>query len=323
MRAKLAILLLVCGLVLSGCGGSKEAKDAAKAADGPVSVAEGDCFGGATVADAADELATKLKTKQVKALRDDPTWADPVDCAKPHRIFVYGVVGLSKAVDKEVTGYAQLLNTESKLYEQVRNEVNRACSLKVPGVRKALKKTDLKLQITPALNSDLAHLTFNALPAANWEEGQRQFACLMTMEKPATYTLADFLTVQGKDSSLHLCYDPQSQPVACKEPHTMESVAVITANEAVAEGQLPDETGFVNGTLEVDPDVWDGLDRVCATFLRANSNLPKGLTGVTSLYDSQWPVQGTEDFAFYCDATSPYNTPQRKQTRTTGSVFNR
>ena len=323
MRAKIAILVLACGLILAGCGQSKDSRAVEKVSDGPVSVAEGACFGGATVGGAADEVAKKLKTKQVKALSDDPTWTDPVDCAKPHRIFVYGLVALSKDLDKQVTSYTKLLNTESKLYEQVRNEVNRACSLKVPGVRKALKQTDLKLQITPALNSDLAHLTFNPLPAANWAQGQRQFACLMTMEKPATYTLADFLTVLGKDSSLHLCYDPQSQPVGCREPHTMESVAVITANEAVADGQLPDETGFANGTLEVAPGVWDGLDRVCTTFLRANSNVPKGLTGVTSLYDSQWPVQGTEDFAFYCDATSPYNTPKRKQTRTTGSVFNR
>lgn len=324
MRSRVLLLLVALLLVVAGCGKSESAKNSAgQISTKPVSVAVGDCFVGRQVGDQAGKLADQIKTKSLPALADDPTWTDKVDCAKAHRLFVYGIVGLPKDLDQQVTKYSQLLKTESELYAQVRTAVNTQCSRSLPGVGKALRKTDLKLQILPAVNGDVAQLTFNPLPYANWQAGQRQFACLLSFDKPSTLTLADFMTGQGQDSSLHLCYDPNSQPVSCAESHTMESAAVITANEAVAAGQLPDQTGFVNGTLKVNADVWDSLDRVCTTFLKANSRLPKGLTGVTSLYNSQWPIQGTEDYAFYCDATSPYGTPKGRMTRTTGSVFNR
>jgi hypothetical protein len=324
MRAKSSLLLLLAALlVISGCGNSGAEKDKPKVSTKPVVIAVGDCYKGGQVGDDAVGLAKQIKTKKTAALADDPIWTDKVDCAQDHRLYVYGLVGLPKELGQQVTSYAKLLDTESELYGQVRTAVNRACSLTLPGVRKALKKTDLKLQITPAVNADIAQLTFNPVPYPNWQDGQRHFACLMTLNKAGTQTLADFMTAQGQTSSLHLCYDPNSQPVACTEKHTMESAAVITANEAVAERQLPDSSGFVNGTLKVNADVWDTLDRVCTTFIRANSKLPRGLTGVTSLYNSQWPIQGTEDYAFYCDATSPYSTPPGKMTRTTGSIFNR
>ncbi len=324
MCARSKRLFLALLLVVAGCGNSDaDNKDAAKVSTKPVAIAVGDCFKGGQVGDEADELAKRIKTKQVASLADDPTWTDKVDCAKDHRLHVYGLVGLPTELDEQITSYAKLLDSDSELYEQVRTTVNRACSRTLPGVPKALKKTDLLLQITPAINADIAQLTFNPVPYPNWQDGQRQFPCLMSLDKPGTQTLADFMTVTGQDSSLHLCYGPNSQPVACTEKHTMESAAVITANEAVAEKQLPDSSGFVNGTLKVSADIWDTLDRVCTTFIKANSKLPKGLTGVTSLYNSQWPIQGTEDYAFYCDATSPYSTPRGKMTRTNGSIFNR
>ncbi len=325
MRVKpLLLLIAAVALLLTGCGKSGSEGTAAKPiSNKPATIEVGNCFKGDRVGDRAPELAKKIGTKSVTAIEDDPTWADPVDCAKPHRISVYGLVGLPPELDQEVSSYAKLLRIDSDLYAQVRNSVNRSCSLALPGVRKALKKTDLRLQITPAVNAKVGELTFNPVPFANWEAGQRQFVCIMNLHQADTLTLTDFLTSSGQASNLHLCYNPNSQPVDCGEPHTMESAAIIVANQAVADGQLPDKTGFVNGTLNVSADIWDSLDRVCTTFIRANSNLPRGLTGVTSLYDSQWPIQGTEDYAFYCDATSPYGTPPRKMTRSTGSVFNR
>lgn len=317
--AAVAVVLLV-----AGCGGtSSGGADQVAKTGGPVSIRAGDCFGGQTLGNDADALAERIKTDQVTSLEDDPTWRDPRACVHPHRVEVYAVVRLPPALRKRVTSYGDLLDTKSRLYTDVRAAVDAACSRQLPGVRRTLASTRLKLDVSPAVNSDVAQLAWNAFPYDLWQKGQRQFACMLTQAKDGTATMADFFGKQGQHSPLHLCFDKDSKSVPCARPHTLESLAILTANRAVASGQLPGEQAMDHGKLALSQDQWHQLDRACTTFLDANSVSHPKLSGVASVYNNQWPVPPDDDYSFYCDATSPIGTPEAQRSVTTGSVFDR
>lgn len=329
--ALVGLLTLVLGGVLGGvlvaCGGGgtgsggKDAKGASMS--GPVSIKAGDCFGGATLGARADAEAEKIKTDNVTALQDDPTWRDPRACANPHRVEVYAVVGIAPDVAKRITGYADLLNTETSLYSDIRQAVNTACSRHLPGVKRALRSTSLKVDVSPAVNGDVAQLAWNAVPYESWKKGNHEFVCMLTQKKDGTETMTDFFDKSGQRSALHLCFDAMSKAVECSGPHTLESLAIITANRAVAGGQLPGKGAFTSGKLNIPATSWRQLDKACSAFLDANSTGHPGLAGVTSVYNNQWPVPPNDNYSFYCDATSPYGTRPKERKPTSGSVFDK
>jgi hypothetical protein len=157
---------------------------------------------------------------------------------------------------------------------------------------------------------------------AQWEKGQRAFACTFTQVPQSPVRYAAVFT-KALPVASRTCIDNNALAyVACARPHDREVLAVLEVKAAVAAGALPGRkavTKGVNGRIVGLPqDAWARLDAACTTYLRAVSTV-KRLTGLAEADPKHWPT-AEGSFPVSCEADVPLGQPPLVRT---GSVYDR
>lgn len=318
-------LLTVLLLVLSACGGSGSTKPSA-AEPSPSAKqmvpTKGSCWSAEHLPAALGEkgfaaLAKKYagsEKKRVEALRDDAAFTEPKDCATPHELEVYNVVSVSAALAAKITGYGDLLDRDSELYREIRNEVNDRCVTGTPYARAERDAGNMPAQLAPALAADSGlHLAWDPVAPSLWEGGQQQFVCTFEQEQPGTVRFADLATRRAP-AQARVCVKSADDYVPCTEPHTAEAIGEMILNTAISKGLINAEAAVkktTDGThVTLAPAEYARLDQVCQSLLDRVSRRSGRLRA--SAYPGsieQWPTPHGSYIAI-CFAVSPDNPPK-------------
>ena len=337
MRRRTAVALAAATLAVSACaasGGSDSTGSldgfgavvaAARADSSPSRVmAVGECLVGARLRDNPDDLSAAIERYGVGAfesLGDDPDWTDPVDCAKPHELEVYGVVGLPPNVESQITSYRDLANAETRVYRQVDTEVSRGCALAFGPSAVAARSAPLSVDVMPSWAPDAGvSVTWAASPASAWDEGDHVFGCLFEQSRPGALRLSDIASADFPRAA-RVCL-MRTRFVSCERRHDAERIATIRLDRAVAQRQIlgaraVDDAGRVN--LGIDD--WKALDGVCQRYLDVVApHHPPGLRGVANTYSELYP-DADGHFSVLCSAQAPFGSAPSKAIVSVGSVF--
>jgi hypothetical protein len=321
-------------LAVSACGPMS-----GRSADGPVdelsvlaadgadaAVEAGQCFAGSRVGDDVDALAADLARYGVgvfTTLSDDPTWTDPVDCAEPHQVEVYGVVELPPALDADLETYAAVVDPDPAVYAAVDDEVRRGCALSFAPAATAARSAPLAVDVTPTLSPGArVSLTWAPTSEASWERGVHTFACLFEQDRPGRLRLADVASGDFPAAARSCLRDNAFVP--CGRPHDAERIAVIDLDRAVAQKQVAGERAVDDaGRVNLGSDVWSALDGVCQRYLEAAipQHAPQ-LRGVADTYPELYP-DADGRYVVLCSAQAPFGAAPTSAIVTTGSVFER
>lgn len=316
---------VVCMLLLAACTGDDgTSQDAAPPAGEPGVVAADTCFGGETLSDAdALDLLGEIDSTEIAAVRDLPTYDDPVACSEPHRLEVYAVVDAPKGPADNAADYAAALDSTRANHQEIRSAVAAACREEAdPMLAAAADASPLDLIVTPAFGADI-EVTALPFPHAAWQQGDRRFACVLRQEEPRALRYADFQT-PDLDPALRICQDAELVTVACDEPHTREQLLVMTATPAVAAGDLPGRKAVKEddgGTwVKLRDEVYEQLDAECAAYFTLIAHDPdEGLSPVAELYPEGWGDDDGE-FSAVCTISSPLGVAAADMLETSRSV---
>ena len=250
-RALLACLTAVVLVALTGCSGadSSEKSPAAStsAAAKPVTaLAKGTCWG-------AEQLPEALGAKRFAAwvekyaggdeakgasMRDDAAFSDRVDCAEPHALELYNIVGLDPRLEAQVKSYTDLLDPSTPLYRKVRDQVYNRCL--APSVYGAAQRRagGLPVQLGPSLSAKGGlHVAWDPFPAHLWAKGQHRFVCTFEQDEPGTLMFAD-LPTRTTPIAARVCVNTPRTYVSCRSPHQAEDIAEMTLDTAIEQGQI-------------------------------------------------------------------------------------
>lgn len=318
-------LLTVLILVLGACGGGNGSKPAApKPSPSAKQIAptKGSCWSAEHLPAALGEkkfaaLAKKYagtEEKRIEALRDDAAFTEPKDCATPHELEVYNVVSVSPALAAKITTYADLLDRDSALYREIRNEVNDRCVSGTPYARAERDAGNMPAQLAPALSAESGlHLAWDPVAPSLWEDGQQQFVCTFEQEQPGTVRFADLATRRAP-AQARVCVKSADDYVPCTEPHTAEAIGEMILNTAIGKGLINAEAAVKKtaaGThVTLAPAEYARLDKVCQSLLDRVSRKSGRLRA--SAYPGsieQWPTPRGSYIAI-CFAVSPDNPPR-------------
>jgi hypothetical protein len=286
----------------------------------------GQCFVGARLRDNPSALAAALARPGVgayDAIGDDPAWTDPVSCARPHQIEVYGVAGLPPQLENAVRSYADLVNPDSKVYRAVDDEVRRGCAAAFPPSASAARSAPLSVDVMPFWPAGAGvETTWAPAPPAVWDAGDHAIACLFEQRRPATTVLADVASASFP-SAARSCLRGASF-VPCRQRHDEERFAVVGLDRAVAEGQLAGVRAVDDsGRVDLGADAWAALDGVCQRYLDAVAPWhDRALHGVANTYPELYP-DADGRYSVLCTAQSPFGSSPADVVVTTGSLFER
>ncbi|WP_162602533.1 hypothetical protein [Nocardioides daejeonensis] len=316
-RAAVAALVAT---LLAGCSGDDGDPGHSVPAPAATAPLAGTCFDGATLDD-QDALALigELDTLAVTEVRALPTYADPVACDEPHRLEVYAVVDAPKGA----RDYAAALDPDADRYQAIRSAVAAACREEAdPALSAAADASPLDVIPHPAFVADI-RTTFVPFPYADWQAGERRFACVLRQETPRSVRYADF-QAPALDPTLRVCLDADLTTVACDTSHTREQLLVLTATPAVAAGQLPGRKAIKedDGGRYVDlrPEAFQLLDDECAAYFALLANEPAtGLTAVSEIYPELWGDEAGE-YSAVCTVSSPLDVARDQMVVTDRSV---
>jgi hypothetical protein len=332
-RAAVALATLTT-LAATACGSGSSGLDdlsalAARAGadtSAPAALAVGQCLAGARVRENPDALAAALARYGIgafEALGDDPAWTDPVDCGEPHRLEVYGVVGLPPQVESEVASYADVVNVDSHVYREVSDEVTRGCALSFGPAAAAARPAPLAVDVTPAWSAGAGvSVTWAPSPAVSWDGGEHLFACLFEQARPGTVRLADVASDDFPSAARSCLMGTAFVP--CGQRHDAERIAMVGLDRAVAEGQIVGARAVDDdGRVDLGSDAWQALDGVCERYLDAVApHHAAGLRGVANTYPELYPdAEGR--YTVLCSAQAPFRVGPSGAVVTVGSVFGR
>jgi hypothetical protein len=299
---------------------------AGAAADAPLSsvMSVGECLLGARQRDNPSALSMALQRYGIGAfetLGDDPAWTDPVDCAQPHQLEVYGVVSLPPSVEEQVTSYGDLVNAGTRVYREVVDEVTRGCALAFGPAAVAARSAPLAVDVVPAWTSDAGvSLTWAPSPAVAWDDGDHVFACLFEQARPGALRFADVAStafpLTGRICLMGAAF------VSCGRRHDAERIATIRLDRAVAEAQIAGARAVDEaGRVDLGADAWRALDGVCQHYLDAVApHHAPGLRGVANTYPEIYP-DADGRYTVLCSAQAPFGSAPSTAVVTTGSVF--
>ena len=132
-----------------------------------------------------------------ESMRDDAAFSQQVDCSEPHSLELHDVVSLPPALARQVTTYADLLDQDSALYRQVRDEVSERCLAESPYGRAQRRAAGVDVQLSPFLSAASGlHVAWDPFPADLWAKGQQKFVCTFEQDEPGTLPFADLTTRQ-------------------------------------------------------------------------------------------------------------------------------
>lgn len=296
-RVALAVLLPV--LVLSACSGGGDAADSSEGSASPsaspsasvpaAALEAGTCWGDQQLpavlgeegfADWVGEYADGDE-QLGEAMRDDAAFSERVSCDEPHALELYDTVALAPALDRKVKDYAQLLDQDSRLYAQVRDQVNQRCLADTGYGRAERRAGKVPVQLGPALapRSSL-HVAWDPFPANRWEAGERRFVCTFEQDEPGTLRMAD-LTTKKVPVAERVCVDTPGRRVPCTKPHQGEEIGEMVLNTAVARGDVNGRRAVREGTdgkfVALSDAEYARLDKVCQTLFRRVSRGPDGV----------------------------------------------
>lgn len=287
-------------------------------------VAPGTCYGGETLTDnpqALKALVEEYGEESRVALGDNPTFADEVDCAEPHRIEVTGSSALPSDLGPRVEGYRDLLDKDSDLYADLRVGVTAGCNSNDKLLADVSERASIPLSAGPGYGKGYRN-GWEPSPADAWESGDRSFICMFVQDTPSPTRAADFYTADFPARS-RTCISG-AKFVDCSSDHTVERFGVLLLNEAIDAGDLPGEQAAAkDGTLNFSDDQWAALDKSCERFFAAvEQDADPGLTGVTEAPTELWPDEtGTNQV--FCTAASPIGVKTKDVRHTSTSIFER
>ncbi len=183
--AVIAAATVMTMLALGGCTGddSSEAGEPAPPVLGTTGPEPGTCFGGATLAsDDALALIGELDTVAVAAVRDLPTYDDPIACDQPHQLEVYAVVDAPKVA----RNYNAVLDSGAKDHQRIRSAVAASCRDEAdPALAAAADASPLDLIPSPAFVGGI-RTSFVPFPYADWRagSGSSRACCARTPPEP-------------------------------------------------------------------------------------------------------------------------------------------
>lgn len=330
----LAALLLA--LVLSGCSGGSETPEATEPApEPPRQLAAGTCWtdtqlpaalGEEGFAALVEEHAgddPERRDARAEAMRDDAAFTEEVDCAEPHALELYAVVGLPRSLDRRISSYADLLDQDSALHGLVRDAVNQRCLADSAWGRAERKAGAPRVQLGPALAEDGGYaLAWDPFPAEMWEDGQRRFVCTFEQEEPGTVMFADLRTDRLPQRA-RVCLDVPGTTVPCGRPHQAEEIGEMILNAAVAGGAIDARRAVREGDdgryVALSEREYARLDRACEVLYRAvSTGRPDVEAQAFPGSVDQWP----NDEGVYvasCFALKPFDPPPKFR----GTVFDR
>lgn len=253
------------------------------------------------------------------ALADRAAFARTRSCSEDHGIEVYKGVRISD-ITPQLTDYAAFLRPDQSGYAAIDQAVRRACMDQV-----LLQAADASgvpgAVVEPAFPAGFT-LGWAPPSPAQWEQGQRVYACTLAQAVASPLLYAAVFT-HGFPTEDRTCIDNASLIyVDCARNHERERIAEIDLTAAVRSGAFPGTAAIkarASGPfVDFDSAAFAALDRACTTYLRAVSTTTK-LTGVAEPDVDQWPTR-TGRFQIACEADA---APSPRPVVTQGSVFNR
>jgi hypothetical protein len=309
---------------LDDVGDADPDSGAAGQADSDVAVT-GTCLSGERLADTRADLAEYINVYGLAAyqiMADDPIWTDTVDCLEPHVLEVYGAVTLPDDLAEQVSSYADLLEEDTPLANEIRDSVTRDCAMQLDGVSSVAESAPIDLDVVPLTTPAVGHFTWNPVPEESWADGDHSIGCLFEQPTPGTARVQDLVTAAVPQEQ-RICLDGTTF-VSCDRAHDVERIATLLVDRAVAAHELAgvravDESGLVT----LGEGQWDALDAVCQRYLATISAHPwPGIRGVADTYPELYP----DDLGRYtvlCTARSAFGTATRDMIVTTRSVYDR
>jgi hypothetical protein len=329
----LAAVTAVVTAVVSACGplGGSESSSSldqlsalAATGPGPGALTVGECLAGARVRDDPDAFSAQLSQYGLGAfetLGDDPAWTDEVDCATPHQLEVYGVVGLPSSLVSDIGSYADVVTSGSAVYREIDDEVRRGCALSFGPSATAARSAPLAVDVMPAWSASAGISTgWAPAPAASRDSDDRTFVCLFEQAPAGTVRAADAVSADFP-AAARSCLMATAF-VSCAKPHDAERIATIGLDRAVAQGQViggraVDDAGRVN----LGASVWRALDGVCERYLDAA--VPRHssqLRGVANTYPELYP-DSDGHYTVLCTAQAAFAAGKSNAVVTRSSVF--
>ena len=326
------MLVVVLGLALSGCGGQQSlaspARDSPQAAPLSPALTAGTCWDDRQLGPAMGRQFTTWVARYARgdarlgrALADDAAFSRRLDCGEPHAIELYNVVEVPRAVLREVTSYADLLDHGTALYVRVRDAVNTACAEGSPYAA-ADRAVGMPLQLGPSLDEDSGlRLAWDPFPPDRWARGEHRFVCTLEQDPAGTVRYADLPTRRLAESA-RVCLDGPGEPVPCSGPHRAEEIGEMVLNTAVDAGLVDARKAVRNGAdgrhVALTQAEYGRLDKACRALLRRVSSRPAVAHAFPGSV-AQWPTpEGA--YVASCFALGSAGEPPR---RTTGTVFDR
>ncbi len=258
-----------------------------------------------------------------KAMRDDAAFDEQIDCAKPHSLELYNVVGLDAGLDDLVKEYADLLDPESALYRDVRDQVNDRCLAGSPYGAAQRAAGGMPVQLGPSLDDKGGlHVAWDPFPADLWAKGERKFVCTFEQDQPGTLRFTD-LGTSKVPLAARVCLDTPGTYVPCSGRHQAENIAGMILNTAISKGQINGRKAVRNGPkgpyVALSDAEYARLDKICQAFLAAVSTAKGGVAARAYPGSvSQWPTK-TGAYIASCFALKPLEPPPP----VTGTVFDR
>ncbi|MET0837367.1 MAG: hypothetical protein ABWY19_01205 [Marmoricola sp.] len=337
MSARLtgALALVVLLLSLAGCSGGDDAQPQRQStSSAPVkTLTEGTCWSDQHLPESlgADGFGSWVEKyadgdeELGEAMKDDAAYAKEIDCSEPHALELYGVVEVSPALTERIGDYTDLLDRETELYRQVRDQVNDRCMAGSAWGKAQRKAGGLNAQLGPSLNVDSGlRLTWDPFPADLWEKGQHKFVCNFEQDEPGTLLFAD-LPTKRVPIEARVCLNTPSKYVPCSGKHQAEDIGEMMLNTAIARGQIAGDEAVrksAKGEFVRLPEAqYDQLDTICQSLFRSVSTV-KGDVEARAYPGaaSQWPTENGV-FLASCFVLQPVSEPPPFLPG--GSVFNR
>ena len=337
MSARLtgALALAVLLLSLAGCssGDDAEPERQSTSSTSAKTLTEGTCWSdqhlpGSLGDDGFEAWVEKYAGGDAElgeAMRDDAAYSKQIDCSEPHSLELYGVVEVTPQLTEQIGEYTDLLDRDTDLYRQVRDQVNDRCMAGSPYGQAQRKAGGLAAQLGPSLNVNGGlRLTWDPFPADLWAKGQRKFVCNFEQDEPGTLRFAD-LTTKRVPITARVCLNTPSKYVPCTGRHQAEDIGEMMLNTVIAKGQIAGDEAVrksSKGEFVRLPEAQYGkLDKICQTLFRSVSTV-KGDVEARAYPGAadQWPTENGVYLAS-CFVLQPVSEPPPFLPG--GSVFNR
>ncbi|MCX6396625.1 MAG: hypothetical protein NTV23_09075 [Propionibacteriales bacterium] len=321
-----AVLLgVLLGVLAAGCGGGADGVDGAGKDGRSVALAPGTCWTAETLGADPQVILGLSQTYGVDyfsvahAVDGRPAFKLTEACSKPHHLEVYKVVPVA-TVTPVVTGYDALLRYSGPEYRTLSRAVERACMNE--SLAAAAQRSGIPGAVVEPAFPEGVELGWAPPSPAQWDSGQRVYACTLASQQPVQFRYAGVFT-RGFPTGARTCIS--NSPllfVDCARKHDRERIAVIDVRAAVAARKFPGRSAIKVGSrgrfVQVPTATLAALDRTCTEFLASISTTDR-LTGVAEIDAERWPEpDGT--YPVDCEADAP---PTKESVTTEGSVFNR